>query len=653
MPQGGRFQILPSLILSLDFLPFIKPPILRADKYLKENRHLDMAVKKKPQQIDSNHKAYQKFDQLNGLHPWMSQVPKGFVPYKTRKLHKGKLAYFNFALAKEMGLLPKNHPNKMNSVLNKKILETFNIRIVNEYDLENKVNIKNQDLNSNDFMATRYLQLQHKNKQGKTSGDGRSIWNGFFEAKGKIWDVGSRGTGVTALAPGSVESDRPLQSGNTDFGYGCGLAEIDELYSAAIMAEVFHNKGIHTERVLAIIDSGNEVGIGVRAGLNLFRPAHLFVYLKQNDYESLKQATDFIIERQFVNGTWKFGPKSPKKYQYLLEEVCFAFAKFAAMLEREYIFTWLDWDGDNVLIDAGIIDYGSIRQFGLRHDEYRYDDVERFSTNLNEQKQKARLIIQTFAQLVDFLQNKTKKSLKDFSDHPTVKKFDSTFDYYLLDYFLYQVGLEKQHRDHLMVKHRKLVDSFYNEYLALEKLKTKGPQQKLSDGVNRPAILNMRKLLVELPNHIVNYSIDRQNISMREIYKTILAEEINRKDKKLMPQTENKLINVFEYYKKIAFLIGALQNPKQLNKIKQSASVRNPGTKLTGNALINIVSEILETKNKGLSQQEIQNIIDGFIEAQTSSKELTELTFEKAESNKGKALVRTMLTILDGHKEDI
>ena len=83
-----------------------------------------------------------------------------------------------------------------------------------------------------------------------------------------------------------------------------------------------------------------------------------------------------------------------------------------------------------------------------------------------------------------------------------------------------------------MVKHRKLVDSFTMNTWHW-KTKTKGPQQKLSDGVNRPAILNMRKLLVELPNHIVNYSIDRQNISMREIYKTILAEEINRKDKKL------------------------------------------------------------------------------------------------------------------------
>ena len=53
------------------------------------------------------------------------------------------------------------------------------------------------------------------------------------------------------------------------------------------------------------------------------------------------------------------------------------FAEFAAKLEMDYIFAWLDWDGDNVLADAGIIDYGSVRQFGLRHDQYRYDDVER------------------------------------------------------------------------------------------------------------------------------------------------------------------------------------------------------------------------------------------------------------------------------------
>ena len=57
--------------------------------------------------------------------------------------------------------------------------------------------------------------------------------------------------------------------------------------------------------------------------------------------------------------------------------------------ENDYIFCWLDWDGDNILIkDGGVIDFGSVRQFGLYHHAYRFDDDERWSTNIKEQKKK-------------------------------------------------------------------------------------------------------------------------------------------------------------------------------------------------------------------------------------------------------------------------
>ena len=144
-------------------------------------------------------------------------------------------------------------------------------------------------------MATRYLQLQHKNKQGSTSGDGRGIWNGYIQSDGITWDISSRGTGVTALSPGSVQAEKNLETGNTDHGYGCGLAEIDELYSSAIMSEILHLNGYTTERSLAIIEHQKGLGIGVRAGQNLFRPAHLFVFLKQNNFEALKRGTDYLI----------------------------------------------------------------------------------------------------------------------------------------------------------------------------------------------------------------------------------------------------------------------------------------------------------------------------------------------------------------------
>ncbi len=232
----------------------------------------------------------------------------------------------------------------------------------------------------------------------------------------------------------------PLKSGNRDFGYGCGMAEIDELYGAAILAEIFHRNGIPTERVLAIVDLGRGMGIGVRAAPNLIRPAHLFLFLKQGKLDPLKRSVDYLIDRQFANKRWDIKPTDKDRYNKMLKQVCVDFANFTGKLDRDYIFAWLDWDGDNVLADAGIIDYGSIRQFGLRHDQYRYDDVERMSTNLNEQRQKAREIVQTFVQLVDYLQTAQKKPWRAFAKSPWLKEFDRQFRTACLERFFVSSG---------------------------------------------------------------------------------------------------------------------------------------------------------------------------------------------------------------------
>ncbi|MGE3385943.1 MAG: hypothetical protein AB7K41_04370, partial [Bdellovibrionales bacterium] len=280
---------------------------------------------------------YSALDQLDGTHPLQKSVPESCVMYDVRLLPGGKVSYFNWDLAKEMGLVPDHHPHRMNRALEEKLLETFCIRIINEWDKEHNVIYPKTMLKKNRYMATRYLQLQHADKTGRTSGDGRCVWNGVVKHRGKIWDVSSRGTGVTALAPGVVQAGKPLRTGNNEHGYGCGMAEIDELYAAAIMAEILHRQGIPTERVLAIVDLGKGTGIGVRAGHNLLRPAHLFAHLKQSEHERLKRATDYLIQRQYNNGEWKFSAQNRRRYELMGQAVTQSFARFAAHLERDYI----------------------------------------------------------------------------------------------------------------------------------------------------------------------------------------------------------------------------------------------------------------------------------------------------------------------------
>lgn len=601
---------------------------------------------------------YVAFDQLDGQHPWMDFVPEGYVPYQARILNEGKVAYFNFELAKEMGLLTSEHPHTLTPALKKKILDTFCLRIINEYDQQRGAQFPKDRLKAHPYMATRYLQLQHDNKQGKTSGDGRCIWNGVFKGNGRLWDVSSRGVGVTRLAPGAVEAGRPLRSGSTDFGYGCGMAELDELYGATILAEIFHRQGINTERMLALIDLGGGLGIGVRAGPNLIRPAHLFLYLRQGQRESLQRSVDYLIVRQHRNREWRFGIHHPQRYRLMLSELCRSFAQFIATLDRAYIFAWLDWDGDNVLANAGIIDYGSVRQFGVRHDQYRYDDVERFSTTLNEQIPKTRALVQTFAQIVHFLETGKRESFESFAKHPVLREFDHLVQRHLREGLLHQLGFPQRERDLLMRRYRRDVNRLYDLFTAIERTKTKLGVQKVADGVNRPAVFNMRTLVRTLIEYYHDHqaSLEKAQYPPEKLFREILSEHATRKDSRLTPSLSKQLDDLQSrllHLLKIALRRSSLSKSKLMDTLLQRATVLNREDRITGNALIHIVDEIIESRKKGFSDADLQKVMDEFIKNQSMPPEAVSPDERPFGSGRRQDLIDSLLSLVENHKEDI
>lgn len=599
---------------------------------------------------------YSQFDKLDGNHPWMDAVPEGFVSYRVKELNHGKIVYFNFTLAKEMGLISSQHPHRITDTLNEAIIKTFSIQILNEYDELNIKRISKSQIKPNRFMATRYLQLQHSNKQGKTSGDGRGIWNGVLEFKGSTWDVSSRGTGVTCLAPGAVEANKPLKTGATDFGYGCGLAEIDELLGAAILAESMHLQGIETERVLCIIDHGNGHGIGVRAAKNLIRPAHLFLYLKQGKYESLKAATDYLIDRQIKNKRWNLNTKSASKYLQMAEVISYSFAHFAANLDVDYIFAWLDWDGDNVLADAGIIDYGSIRQFGIRHDKYRYDDVQRFSTNLNEQKNKAKLIVQVFIQLADFLSSKEKKSLRVFKNHPLLKKFDEVFEKQKADRLLYRMGFNQIQRNLITESHIELFKEFQSAYEYFEKAKISGKTEKVADGVNHPALFNMKKMFKDLPKQIDPGQSKVNSMNEGTLYKLILSSYAKKRDTRMSDRQKQKLNHLQGLYFKLVQVATKNFSAKAVIDFTDRSKKLNSDDRITGNALVEIVNFLLNERKKALPTNGLQKVIDKLIQESVELPEAKKSSFYNsfdAGSYVRKEIYHGIRHLRLVHKEDI
>ena len=605
---------------------------------------------RKPRVVE---KSYHSFDQINGTHPFQEAVPEGFLLYPVKQLKGGKIVYFNFALAQEMGLIGEGHEKELTPELTQKILETFCIQIINEYDQANGTKIAKEQIKPNKYMATRYLQIQHSNKQGKTSGDGRSIWNGVATHKGITWDVSSRGTGVTALAPGAVVANKPLKTGDDSFGYSCGLADTDELYASALFSEVFHRQGIATERVLAVIDLGSGAGIGVRAAPNLLRPAHLFLYAKQGRHDLLKQAFDYFIDRQLQNGAWQVRRGDYDKVMNLISE---SFAKFAARLERQYIFVWMEWDGDNILGDAGIIDYGSVRQFGLRHDQYRYDDVERFSTTLNEQRGKARNIVQAFAQSIDFLKTKTRKPIEQFAQHESVRKFDSRFDQALREEFLKQVGLSEDLSKRFIKKHASLVESLYHSFSVLERMKTKAKQEKVPDGVNRPAIFNMRNVLRELvelfdPKQKVNPS---EFVTTKDFLELSHSSFSKRYDVRKTDSLRAKVQKFSASYVNLLNAAIALEKDpiKALREIRQQASLENAEARITGNASQFLTEAILASKRSGFTHAEAQLAMELFVESQAGQKKQASGKLVNLKSNVGQ-LFQKLVQIARDYQEEI
>jgi hypothetical protein len=548
---------------------------------------------------------YEAFDQLNGQHP-LQAISNSCVLYPVRQLEQGSVTYFNYQLAKEMGLIPQDHPNSLSEGLETKLLETFNIQIINEFDQERGKVPSAWKIKPHSYMATRYLQLQHKSKKGKTSGDGRSIWNGVVRNSSLVWDVSSRGTGVTRFAPGFVKAQKPLQTGNVEHGYGCGLAELEYLYGSAIQSEIFHNQGLETERVLCIIDHGSGFGIGVRAGQNLLRPAHLFLQLKQDNYKDLRALADYFIERQYSNSRFQIRSNNPKRYKQMTHWFLKKLGEFTGRMEAENIFVWMEWDGDNILMEPGIIDYGSVRQFGLHHATYRYDDVERFSTNLLEQKHKALQIAQTMIQMCVYLQTGNKQPLRNFASHPWLKIFFHAFRAERLNRKLQSCGFSKS-QTALLLSQPSMLQRWEAAFAHLESKKRSGPLRKVADGVWSPALLDVRSMLRSLAGqlaHGASPQLEDCLLRMKTPFSTRSFLLRDRQVRRGCAALIKAHLDILRWLEK-----NSSAGRSVLSQVQQKADVLGRVKPMTGNALIHAIAQISGKKS--------QNLIDLLINHQS------------------------------------
>lgn len=569
----------------------------------------------------------------------------------------GKLFYFNFDLAEEIGLIPKEGRRVITRALSRAILDTFSLQIINEYDITHHVKIPKEDIRPHRYMATRYLQMQHPDKKGHTSGDGRSIWNGTFKGREGRWDLSSCGAGVTCLSPATAIEKRYFKTGDKNASYGSGRLDLSDGVSAALMSDIFHRNQIRTERTLAVIAYDDGTCVTVRAGKNLLRPAHFFKYLKQGDYPGLKRVVDYYIARQVENKEWRLIRGAGKRYRDLLERITVAFAKTAAQFESEYIFCWMEWDGDNILADAGIIDYGSVRQFGLFHHEYRYDDVDRLSTSITEQKNKAKYLVQTFAQLTDFLIRGKKKNLKRFKNHPSLKRFEHLFERTRDEAVLYQIGFDKDAQRFLMrsAKDRETVREFRAILRYFEKAKARRGRHAVADGFNWDAIFCVRDILRELP---ALYLSGAETIPPQQFIEILRSDYASSADVRLSRSRREKIARFQRAYRLLVRRAAALTGRTAgdlLRQIGERSALINRCSRVTGDAIL-LVGERMVREWKAVSTEELHDMFRDFVEGQIlrpESLSAEAASHRRAKSGKTQRLLHAMLDTVKKYREGV
>jgi len=562
---------------------------------------------------------YEKFSEIDGTHPWRNVSPDGYVDYQARYRPHGRVLFFNFPLAKEMGLISVDHPSSIGKDLEQVILDTFSLQIINEYDLQQGKKFPPETIKPHPYMATRYLQTQHRNKQGKTSGDGRSIWNGYLPSDNLVFDISSRGTGATILSPGAQETQKLMATGDTTYGYSSGLADLDEMLGSAVMSEIFYRQGIPTERCLAVIGFPDASAIGVRTAPNLIRPAHMFRYLKQGRLEELKASVDYFIDREVQNGFWKIPANEKDRYTKALDYFARSYAKLAALLEEEYIFNWLSWDGDNMLASGAMLDYGSIRQFAAKHDKYRYKDVDRYSASLAEQRGWARTTIQVFAQAMSFITSGVKENLNNFKNAECLRVFDESFARERDERMLWRIGFTPEQIAYLMSNAQKEIRDFDRSLSYFEDRKVTKGIEKLPDGFTHNPVFLIRNLLRLLPAYYVAQTASRVDDTSAympdEIFCRIMAASyVGKNDLKPSATTSSHVKDFQECYLRLVAVLGGPFD-MVLKTLQERSAIINHRHRITGDAVTWIIEEVIAIKGK-IRIDGLQDAIDAFIDSQ-------------------------------------
>jgi hypothetical protein len=237
-------------------------------------------------------------------------------------------------------------------------------------------------------------------------------------------------------------------------------------------------------------------------------------------------------------------------------------------------------------------------------------------------------MIQTFAQVADFVITKEKKNLKTFEQHPSLTLFDQCFVRERQIALLSKMGFDEKQTQILCANHQNEIEAFRKVLNYFEDLKTSEGERPVPDGIDHPPIFLVRNIIRELPlfllknfkPHIPQDGDESEGIQwsimpVEEFCQIMAAAYVNEKDLTL---TDNRKLKALEFQETYRALISSVDPDKEedtLKSVVKRSSVINYTYRSTGDGLTWIVNEAITAKNK-MKQQEIQEAVDRFIASQ-------------------------------------
>jgi len=331
--------------------------------------------------------------------------------------------------------------------------------------------------------------------------------------------------------------------------------------------------------------------------------------------DALRGVADHFAARQIANGCWPKLPRGSRRYRYLADEVARTLARVTATFEREYVFCWLDWDGDNILADGGIIDYGSIRQFGLFHREYRFDDVQRMSSTLTEQRAKARGIVQNFAQIRDYLIDGNCAPLRSFANDPILELFDREFDHTKRELLVANLGFDSEQTRQLLAHAGPLVERFSKAHAYFERARSSRGPRPVTDGITWNAVFSVRDLQRELPQRFL---IQASPIPAAEFLEIAASGYASPRDSRSTPHRA-RMANQFQRAWLEMFVEAARltrQTPGEvLAGVAERSARINRYDRITGDSIEYATSRLVRNRRK-ITSANMYDVIERFVHHQ-------------------------------------